>query len=251
MPTFEDDPPVGSSRFGGNPDLPIGIPWPTWHGKALDFLLQLDVAEISRHLAGHLLPERGWIYFSCHIESKTWGYDVSGRGSWRVLFFEGDRKNLMRRVRPDSGDAKLRLCTLTFYEGIYVDWFPLQGEVSKADRDYLCQIEDLLGDETEILGHQILGHTESCHSSHKEMQRQCELASNGVNRGDGSGPAFVESKAKKLESGVEDWRLLLELRSDKNADLLWDECGALYFWIREEDLRNCDFHNVWALYHSL
>ena len=50
------------------------------------------------------------------------------------------------------------------------------------------------------------------------------------------------NKAKQLESGIKDWRLLLELGSDENAGLIWTDFGKLYFWIREEDLRNSDFH---------
>ena len=28
---------------------------------------------------------------------------------------------------------------------------------------------------------------------------------------------------------------------------MWGDCGRLYFWIRQEDLRRCVFDNVWML----
>ncbi|HVI02273.1 MAG TPA: DUF1963 domain-containing protein, partial [Enhygromyxa sp.] len=52
----DDDPPihvdeVGSSRIGGDPDLPVGVPWPEVDGEPLVFVAQLDLAEIAKHVA--------------------------------------------------------------------------------------------------------------------------------------------------------------------------------------------------------
>jgi uncharacterized protein YwqG len=112
----ENDLRVGSSKLGGSPDLPIGIPWPTWHGRPLDFLLQLDLTEIPRNLAEDLLPERGWIYFFYDIERNTWGYDVSHRGSWRVVFFDGDRKTLAPK-KTGFRQFKIQIMQVGFFRG--------------------------------------------------------------------------------------------------------------------------------------
>ena len=106
QPIQEHELSLGSSKFGGSPELPIEVPWPTWNGWPLDFLLQLDCSEIPPHLTSDLLPKTGWLYFFYDIESHTWGYDPSDRGSWRVLFFEGDRKALVRRRHPDYANAR-------------------------------------------------------------------------------------------------------------------------------------------------
>ena len=88
-PMSGNEHPIGSSRMGGSPDLPLGIAWPSRNGTPLDFLLQLDLTEIPRHWGGDLLPESGWIYFFYDIEGNPWGYDVSHRYGWRVLFYDG------------------------------------------------------------------------------------------------------------------------------------------------------------------
>lgn len=86
--------PLGSSRMGGNPDLPIGISWPISQGRPLDFLLQLNLSELPRKLVEDALPERGWLYFFYDLERGPWGYDVSHRHGWRVLFYDGSLTNL-------------------------------------------------------------------------------------------------------------------------------------------------------------
>lgn len=206
LPPLEDEPALGASKLGGDPDLPIGIPWPTWGGRPLDFLLQLDLTEVPRNLVDDALPERGWLYFFYDIERNPWGFEFSHRGGWRVLFCDGDRKTLGRRNRPDFTDAKLRLCGLVFFEGIYVNWPSLQEEKSLSDLHSLTN-EGLFEAEVEISGHQITGKT---HGGQGDMQEECQLVSNGIYMGGGGGPLFDQVKAEQIKSGIKDWRLLLD-----------------------------------------
>jgi uncharacterized protein YwqG len=243
LPMADGEPIPGSSKLGGDPELPEEYNWPIWHGKPLDFLLQLDCGEIPAHLKDALLPETGWLYFFYDIERSTWGYDPRDRGSWRALFFSGDRKALLKKRRPDSGDAKLKACRLTFYEGIYLNWWLIDDDPFRH--------EDLLHAMEEISGHQILGHTEGVQHSYEEMQRKCQFVSHGIYMGGSGGPPFDKAKAKLLEPGIEDWRLLLELGSDENSGLFWSHYGKLYFWIRDQDLRERDFDHVWGIFECL
>src|SRR5271157_3787901 len=249
QPIQEQELSPGSSKFGGSPELPIEVPWPTWNGWSLDFLLQLDCSEIPTHLTNDLLPKTGWLYFFYDIESHTWGYDPSDRGSWRVLFFDGDRKALVRRRHPDYANARFNSCKLTFYEGIYLNWLPIIDDPElMSSLNHLELHENLIEAMTEISGHQILGNTQGIQSSYEQMQRRCQFVSHGLYMGGSGGPAFDKAKAKKLESGIKDWRLLLELGSDENSGFIWHDFGRLYFWIREDDLRKLDFDHVWALF---
>ena len=250
-PISENDFSIGSSRMGGSPDLPIGIPWPTWDGRPLDFLLQLDLQEMPRKWGGDELPESGWLYFFYDIDRNPWGFDVSHRYGWRVLFYDGDRKNLGRRKRPDSADPLLRPCGLTFFEGIYVNWPSLSDEKSCSDLNSLAKHEGFVEAKLEIFGHQITGRTHSCQSKYEGMQEQCQEASHGIFRCDERCRVFDRKRADKIRAGITSWRFLLELHFDENAGLEWTGYGTLYFWIREDDLRNSDFHNVWAVFECL
>jgi uncharacterized protein YwqG len=247
LPETKNKLPLGSSKLGGNPDLPVGISWPVNDGRPLDLLVQLDLAELPKRFVEGALPERGWLYFFYDLKQRPWGFDVSHRHGWRVLFYDGDRKILGRRSRPDATHPVLGPCGLTFFEGIYVNWPSLEDEKSRSDLHSLTK-EGLFQAQVENSGHQILGRTHGCQSMYEEMQEECQLVSNGIYLGGGGGPVFDHVKAEQFKPGTKDWRLLLELGSDENASLEWTGYGTLYFWIREDDLLNCDFHNVWAVF---
>ncbi len=247
LPPLEDESTVGTSKLGGNPDLPIGVPWPTSHSRPLDFLLQLNLAELPRRFVEGALPERGWLYFFYDLERRPWGFDVSHRHGWRVLFYDGDRKCLVRRSRPDSTEARLRPCQLFFFEGVYVNWPSLQDEKSRSDLHSLTN-EGLFEAQVENSGHRFLGNN---HGGQGDMQVECQLASHGLYLCNGRCPVLDHVKAEEIKAGIRNWRFLLELGSDENAGLEWTAYGTLYFWIREEDLRNCEFSNVWAVFQCL
>ena len=56
------------------------------------------------------------------------------------------------------------------------------------------------------------------------------------------------NRAKKLEAGARDWRLLFQVESDGNAKMMWGDAGRLYFWIRDEDLRAARFYRTWLVF---
>lgn len=39
---------LGATKLGGDPDLPLGAEWPEDDGVRMNFIAQLDLAEISR-----------------------------------------------------------------------------------------------------------------------------------------------------------------------------------------------------------
>ena len=47
--------------------------------------------------------------------------------------------------------------------------------------------------------------------------------------------------------GAAEWLLLLQVDSDDVAQWMWGDCGRLYYWIRESDLRGRRFDRIWAI----
>lgn len=59
LPTTE----VPHGWFGGKPSLPSGIDWPTYDGKPMLFLAQLNCADLPKQLWGGVGPRHGYLLF--------------------------------------------------------------------------------------------------------------------------------------------------------------------------------------------
>ena len=67
---IEGDVPVGTCRMGGAPDLPVGASWPR-HGESdLDFLVQLDLAEVAAVTPDTPLPREGLLSFFAVLDAR-------------------------------------------------------------------------------------------------------------------------------------------------------------------------------------
>jgi uncharacterized protein YwqG len=54
-------------------------------------------------------------------------------------------------------------------------------------------------------------------------------------------------RAAELLDDVLQWILLLQVDSDSNENMMWGDCGRLYFWIPRKALQNKDFDQVWTI----
>ncbi|WP_224725336.1 DUF1963 domain-containing protein [Paenibacillus vietnamensis] len=59
-PVPDDSLPVGSSKVGGNPDLPGEVNWPRWKVSEMTFIAQINLEECPSELA---LPGSGLLSF--------------------------------------------------------------------------------------------------------------------------------------------------------------------------------------------
>jgi len=84
---------LGLSRLEWLPDLPSGSEWPEQDGQALDFLAQLNLADLEKGFHP-LLPERGWLYF---FAGSIWDQAIIPH---RVLYFDGPVAELVRTAPP-------------------------------------------------------------------------------------------------------------------------------------------------------
>jgi uncharacterized protein YwqG len=75
------------------------------------------------------------------------------------------------------------------------------------------------------------------------MQLEAQLVTNGLYCGNETG--YKDPRRKGLESGADDWMLLLQLDSDDAAEFMWGDSGMLYYWIRKQDLASSRFDRVW------
>jgi uncharacterized protein YwqG len=234
---------VGTSKIGGLPDLQTGVEWPAWADRPLAFLAQINLADLHPFSFCDVLPREGLLQFFYDDEQGTWGFDPQDRGSWCVRF-ESDVHGLVRA----PGAKHFPSCRLTSSAATTLaDWnsydFQQLG-LSREDRLTYFGVLDELEAEAPEVGplHQILGNPAAVQG---DMQLECQLVSNGLYCGNASG--YQDPRAKDLKPGAADWRLLLQLDSDDEAEMMWGDAGVLYFWITNESLVRRRFEQSWMI----
>ena len=234
------------SRIGGLPDLPDVSRWPKHKGKSLSFIAQLNLEQLPSSSRDGTLPTKGILYFFYDSEQSTWGFDPKDKGTWRVLYVENPPDNFAAVECPnDIPDHARYKQVLVRIEAAFSipDPSELLSEFSLSDKqeneilDIYCQFSEQGGTLHQLLGHPV--------PIQGDMRLECQLVSHGLYCGDPAG--YNDPRSKELEVGASDWRLLLQVDSDDSAGMMWGDCGRLYFWIKEEDLIEKRFENVWMI----
>lgn len=219
----------GNHRFGGLPDLPPGINYPSFvdadgQEKGLQFIAQINCAAIA-HLQDYL-PRTGILYFFIKDQEEM---------GPKVLYYDGDSSDL-------RSAKELDINTEFIYHdsGIYT---PFQAESGKypgipamynTGRLYpeLADLEDMY-DEAEQLKNGLQARSVSpVHSMNSYVFKQ---------HGTPEMEAVNDKRGKP-----EEWMVLLRVSSDNNPGFSFWDAGEIYFVIHKSDLEKKDFSNVYC-----
>jgi uncharacterized protein YwqG len=261
-PVSENKIDIGKSKIGGKPDLPLNQKWFTETNieiikekklfflnkksekeitRSLSFLAQINLSEIKNYDTENLLPKSGILYFFYSSEQSSWGFDFADRNKFKVFFYDDDLNNLRRNEFPENleEDGKFKSCELNFESEVSLPSCDneIYGKLKEEEMDLI--FEEILNEETI---NKLLGHSDIIQN---EMELECELVTNGIYCGDPSG--FNNPKAKELEKNAKDWQLLFQIDTNEEAEMMWGDCGRIYFWIKKEDLKNKNFENCWMI----
>ena len=83
-----------------------------------------------------------------------------------------------------------------------------------------------------------------------EMLTECEYVTRGIYRGDATASeALTDEERAEIADAAKDWTLLLQLSTieKEGFELMWGDCGMLYFYIKKQDLAARRFENAWFL----
>lgn len=252
---------LGATRFGGQPDVPADFVWPAYEGESYDnvvkdrpltFLAQFNCAELARFDTEHLLPDHGLLSFFYETDTQCWGYDPKDKGCARVYWFEDisalaaadfpadmedDFKFPMVRIKMDSKYS-------------YPSWqdfseaFPDEEDYDAFDSAWAERMEeDPEGMENRS---QLLGWPFIIQNS---MFAECDLVTQGYYLGNGWGKIPKEIRRRAEGSARDRWLLLFQLDTVEcgGFELMFGDCGHIYFYITKEDLAARRFDRIWLV----
>ncbi|SNY71227.1 YwqG family protein [Stenotrophomonas sp. CC120223-11] len=243
---------LAASRTGGGPDVPEGFVWPSHRGRSLDFLLQINLADLQGMPIALDLPQTGVLSFFYDMDEQPWGYEPEHRSGHRVFLF--DAGAVVKRLPAADEDFALSPTALTVHPGLRLPHpFSVEGEhvgdllkaqgVPWSDSDEESYFELVAAVAAHHAGsghplHVIGGHP---HNVQGDMPLEAQLVTHGLSLGDGT--AYDDPRRLALEQGRDQWQLMLQFDSDDDA--MWGDSGMLYFWILRQDLAARDFSGTW------
>lgn len=236
---------ISRSHFGGNPNLPQGIAWPERNGKKLGFLARLSLPEIHSAHSIDWLPDSGALLFFYDMEEQPWGYDPEDRGSSVVLHVPDIPMADSLHLETEDGDSILPHQNLAFRR---IDVNPSWERESVRALELNSKEDDLYFERTESVfqgepKHQVSGFPSPVQGD--QMELECQLVTNGLYCGNPSG--YEDSRAEALKPGASNWRLLFQFDTDDDLDVMWGDCGTIYYWVEEHAARRGDFQNTWLV----
>lgn len=254
---------MGKSKFGGEPHLPKIYQWPYYTGDIQDgtdrsnvmsrplmFIMQINCCDIIEYDIEKELPHTGILYFFYEMQTQKWGFDPEDRGSAVVYYYDGDYSELSNTTWPEDLPEEFKLPEHSIVFNHEYD-IPSYEEYCNNDQiDTDCW--DVYDENKQLYGYtsedeynnKILGYADLIQG---DMLAECQLASNGIYCGDTEG--YDSEKAKILITNRQDWVLLAQISSimSENFELMFGDCGSIYFYIKKEDLKSNNFNRIWLI----
>jgi uncharacterized protein YwqG len=239
---------VGTSRLGGQPDLPPNTPWPTWKGVPMAFVGQIRLEEVAALDTDHCLPPKGLLAFFYDSKQETYGADPDDRGGWQVLYQSGDPNSWQPLSFPAGlpTGSQFKAVPVSFQSELTLPSDPHQVDPGlQWSDDEIQHYEDWLVNrftpvERVTPHHRLFGYPEQIQD---DMQLESALASHGFHTPDEPGAAAA-ANAKA------DWLLLFQVDSDGNTGMRWGSAGMIYYWIEQANLKSTRFDQAWLVQQS-
>lgn len=218
----------GNHRFGGLPDLPPGLNYPSFivgkeQVRGFKFIAQINCTAIA-HLQDYL-PRTGILYFFVNDLEQT---------KPKVLYYDGDSSDLQSAKDLDIETEFIH------DDDIYTPFRVESGKYPNIPAIYntvslypeLTDLEEM-SDEAE----QLKNGLEACSISPVHSMNSYVFKQHGTPEME----AVNEKRGKP-----EDWMVLLRVSSDDNPGFCFWDAGELYFVIHKSDLVKKDFSNVYC-----
>lgn len=214
----EDQIPIGGSKIGGLPDMPADWEFPKYKNGLLSFLGQFSLKELKPYDVENDLPNSGILYIFYDVVEQPWGFKED-EGCFKVLYFDGDEKDLVRKKYPEETEDyfPLPVFHVSFSNMLTLPEYPENMKFSDDEQDnYFLLRQELIQPNNEP-AHYISGYPFSIQND-----------------------VFDEFNLTPEEA-----LLLLQIDSDEeDLKLLWGDSGIIYFCIDKISLASKQFDKV-------
>jgi len=247
------------SKIGGKPAVPADFIWPEYNGmgycddecekRPLSFMAQINMEDIAEYDTENLLPKTGVLCFFYDLITMRWGFEPTDKGSARVYYFP-DKTLLSTREFPENMEEdayvpELKLgfekhISLPYPDNFYSDDFDWD-EYEACCRN-LGYEQDGMGDVTKLLGYPDV--------IQNPMEEECETVTRGYSRGCPEDfKKIPEAEKEDITKKAGEWTLLFQMGTISTAEteIMFGDCGHIYFWIKRSDLEKKNFENVWLI----
>lgn len=230
---------LGSSKFGGSPDLPKGIEWPKRNGAFLPFVAQINLLEIASYDKDHLFPDAGIIFFFFDQKAFFERQSFDQATAWYVYYIASPSAQLQSISIPESISSQamyhtsgitcsteITLPDYSKYDPTSIHRLglssPLTDEEEQAYYQVQAQFAKRFGATYHIPIHRLLGYPDTV---------QWDMYND-------------------LGGMPTDWQLLFQIDSDRTTGTNWGDTGRIYYWIRTQDLAQRNFSQVKLILQS-
>lgn len=219
--------------------------------RPLSFLAQFRCADLVQYDTASLLPKTGILSFFYETLSMEWGYSPKEKGCSRVYWFPEDA--LQQAEFPIDLEEYCRFPALSIQFANEINFPALEDLYWKADiRNmnwdeyvlYCEQMGNVSKNQSQVS--KLLGWADVIQNN---MTTQCELVTQGYDVGHGyqNIPETVMQKAD--QTSLDQWQLLFQLDTveDSAFELMFGDCGRIYYYIKTEDLKQKRFDKHWLI----
>ena len=256
--------PVGTSKLGGNPDLPIGFKWQYLGEKPLTFIVQFKLSEIAPQDISQALPSSGMLYYFYEADEVPYG-TYEHRDSWQVVYLEDENTPLVRTPHPTyqgrwglidalpshtvSFSSKLSLPRIFYnerfeYELDFNKPYEQDSEYEISEHKAYWKFCDSAYPEPyhHLLGYpiQIQYHIEwDVVTLSQRIKLQKKPESNQY--------FYSDEQISHIRSEMSKWQFLFQIDSDDSLKVMWGDVGTLYICIPKASLAARQFEDCWKI----
>jgi hypothetical protein len=230
-------------QLGGSPTLPDGLPWPQSEaGRPLGFVAGIDLGRVPVASLDVPLPAAGTLLFFYRDPSE----DPYGEPFWisdpvpemlppaaAVVFVPAGTVTTARTEPGSAVYPEVRLAAELITTGPDWDHPALRSAVAElpdADREFMAdpfkcdpfRVE--MGDQLDRPLHYVGGFARPVQGPVEVEVAQQRLGG----RVSYTDPALYDEARK--------WASLMQIDSDDDAEMMWGDCGSLYWVMRPEDI---------------